>query len=333
MKPPNLNNYVHAQDVLGFIIDCEQQKIAVALIVVTHIQGGAVRAPGALLAVREDGEMAGYISNGCVDADLIAQSIDAVSVGAPRRISYGAGSDYKDILLPCGGRIELLIVPRPDMGVIDRAYTYLMDRQVISLTLSAAGTLSTARVLPAAGEEACYKPDHKTDLNHVLYSFTYRPKLRLRIAGRGAEVLALMRAAHALDYDMIIQSPDQRIGAGGEHAEAFGAQFQHLKSVNDPPMTHDDPDTAFILLFHDHDWESALLRQALSGPAFYIGAMGGRETRRQRIEVLTSENVDARDIERICSPIGLVPSARNSSHMAISILAEIINIYKQVYNI
>src|SRR5690606_39506250 len=44
-----------------------------------------------------------------------------------------------------------------------------------------------------------------------------------------------------------------------------------------------DPWTAIVLLFHDHEWEQAILEWALDTPAFFIGAQGGFEARRAQI--------------------------------------------------
>jgi len=94
-------HYHHPSDVLRFVHEAEQ---SCAIICVTDIHGGAMRAKGALMAVREDGAVAGYISNGCVDADIIYQARAAIKDGKMRRLIYGEGSPFKDIQLPCGGR-------------------------------------------------------------------------------------------------------------------------------------------------------------------------------------------------------------------------------------
>ena len=79
-----------------------------------------------------------------------------------------------------------------------------------------------------------------------------------------------------------------------------------------------------VCLFHDHDWEGALLQQALAGPAFYIGAMGSVRTHEIRCETLSELGVSQADIARIHAPIGLIASQRDARLLAISILAEII---------
>jgi xanthine dehydrogenase accessory factor len=80
-------------------------------------------------------------------------------------------------------------------------------------------------------------------------------------------------------------------------------------------------------MMHDQDWEPALLTQALGGSAFYIGAVGSPHTHRKRCANLLACGIEPCDIDRIKGPIGLVPSMRDASMLAISTLAEIISAY------
>ena len=109
----------HAQDVLGQLVAWLNAGDTCALVIVTETQGGAVRAPGALLAVGPD-DSVGYVSGGCIDADVAFQARQACADGAPREIRYGAGSPFVDLPLPCGGSIVVQIIPTPDADLIQR---------------------------------------------------------------------------------------------------------------------------------------------------------------------------------------------------------------------
>tara|TARA_R110001606_G_scaffold262838_1_gene411448 strand:+ start:114 stop:380 length:267 start_codon:yes stop_codon:yes gene_type:complete len=80
-------------------------------------------------------------------------------------------------------------------------------------------------------------------------------------------------------------------------------------------------------MFHDVHWETALLKQALDGPAFFIGAVGSAKTHAKRCESLRQAGTSEHDIKRIRGPIGLVPSMRDASMLAISTLAEIVDAF------
>jgi xanthine dehydrogenase accessory factor len=54
-----------------------------------------MRSVGSLMAVCCDGSFVGYISNGCVDADIISQSKISISENKTRIIQYGKGLNIK----------------------------------------------------------------------------------------------------------------------------------------------------------------------------------------------------------------------------------------------
>ena len=280
-----MTSYHHPSDVLRFVSEAEEPC---ALICVTNIHGGAMRAKGALMAVCESGVVAGYISNGCVDADIIFQAKAAIKEGQNRHLKYGEGSPFKDIQLPCGGSIDLLIVPNPDKEMIDDAVVKFATRQSVGLTFDD-------------------------------FDWDYAPKLRLRIAGRGEAVRALASQAIQSGFEVHLQSPEADM-----HNDLAVIKFDHLTNPSAPPPQNDDAWSAVILMFHDHDWETGLLSQALKSEAFYVGAMGSERTHILRREGLNEIGVSKEDVARIKGPIGLIPSMRDANLLALSTLAEII---------
>jgi len=273
------STFDHAEDVLR---KCAG-KPDVALVVLTGVTGGTLRARGAMMAVTAS-ETYGYISNGCVDADIIARARG----GQSGEFIFGEGSPYRDITLPCGGSLKITIVQNPDVQAIQTALEKLEKRANAVLKI---GDLSVSLA----------------------------PRLKLRIAGRGAACAALAELAMLSGFDVCVQSPDADIWP----------ETQHLIDPENPPSVTDDGRTAMVCLFHDHDWEGALLRQALSEPVFYIGAMGSERTHEMRRQKLANLGVSPEDIQRINGPIGLVAAQRDARLLALSVLAEIIQTAQQ----
>ena len=270
---------------------------ACVLAVVTATEGGAVRAPGAMMAVGPDGTRFGYLSGGCIDADAAASAVEALAAGEVCRKRYGLGSAMRDLALPCGGGIDVAFVPVSDVSALLAA---LQRRACVSFGVS----------------------EHGLALNGL---FSITPKLRLRIAGRGADLLALARTAGTCGYEVRAQTPDADCQADLERA---GVAVETLQVPRDLPPAEDDAWTAFVLMFHDRDWEVPLLQQALAGDAFYIGAVGSSRAHALRLDALRAAGTDARAAARIHGPIGLVPSMRDASSLAISTLAEILAEFK-----
>ncbi|MEM1147732.1 MAG: NTP transferase domain-containing protein [Pseudomonadota bacterium] len=300
----------HAVDVLEQLNAWLRQGEPGALVLITATEGGAVRAPGALLAVCSAGHV-GYISGGCIDADVILQARQAIADRAVRSLRYGAGSPFVDLPLPCGGAIEVLIIPHPDAEPIQQAYQSLSERQNVQLNISQGGALSVG---PTRHQDSA-----------LWHTFKYVPKLRLRIAGRGADALALAKISDAAGYETHLQLLDP-----DDLREAHAVGLRLIEQLDTPSKLSeitDDPWTAFVLMFHDRNWETPLLQQALRGPAFYIGAVGSAKTHARRCDTLRQAGTSAADIDRIFGPIGLVRSMRDASMLAISTLAEIVERY------
>lgn len=142
----------------------------------------------------------------------------------------------------------------------------------------------------------------------------YVPPPRILMMGAGSEVAALERlaAAQGIAVERLEAGDDLALGRAPDWLEA-------------------DAWTAILLLFHDHEWEHALLEWALATPAFYIGAQGGAPAREDRLERLRSAGHDAALLARIKSPVGLIPSARDSAVLALSILADVVGAYEALH--
>ena len=148
----------------------------------------------------------------------------------------------------------------------------------------------------------------------LLRSRRYIPSLRLLVLGSGSECAALARLAEAQGLGVERHEPGEGLSLGST-----------------PEIEQADRWTAILLLFHDHEWEHALLDWALATDAFYIGAQGGLPAREERIQRLRDAGHSDHAIARIHSPIGLIPRARDSSVLALSVLADVVGAYEALH--
>ena len=88
-----------------------------------------------------------------------------------------------------------------------------------------------------------------------------------------------------------------------------------------------DERSAICVLTHDDKFDVPILKQALAGPAGYIGAMGSRRTTERRVERLREEGVADELLARIHAPIGLSIGSRSPEEVAVAIAAEIISVF------
>ncbi len=299
--------------VFRFIDAAERAGQHCILVTVTDVTGASTRSPGAHLAVSEDGRFAGSISGGCVEAAVVAEALDALKAGTPRRLRFGAGSPYLDIRLPCGGGVDLMFSPL-EAAFGARALGLLDRRQPLRITLPIAGA---ADVTEAEGGFSITVGADGVEVTHI-------PPLRLALIGHGATVDSLAILAGASAADVAVLSPDADQVA---RARERGDTGELLNMPTMVPGFRSDIWTGLIFLFHDHDWEPRLLARMLGQDAFFIGAMGSRKTHADRVEALRTLGVAPAALDRIVAPIGLIPSMRDPETLAVSILAQVIAAY------
>ncbi len=303
----------HPLDQLAYCLAAGRGGARTAIVTIVGVVERASRNLGAHMIVREDGAYAGSVSSGCVDANVAAVALEALAAREARRLKLGAGSGFIDIKLPCGGGVDLLIVPDPDPGALEDAHRRLRRRRPAALAFSTEGV----EVRRDAGPVTNWVGDR--------FVRAYRPRLRLALAGRGPELTAFCRIACAAGFEVAAFSPD---AADVGHCRSLGAEAGALSSPEAGAELGLDPWSALVLLFHDHDWEPALIERGLDSPAFYIGALGSRRTQAARLEMLLARGTPVEDLERVRGPIGLVPSMRDASMLALSALAEIIDVFQ-----
>lgn len=280
------------------------------LAVIVGVQGPSYRPVGAMMCIFSNGERVGTLSSGCIEADLVLHAKSALDKGQPISIVYGLGSPFIDIELPCGGGLEILLLPNPDPTTLEQLCEHRNRRLACSVVIDAkTGEIELAEVQPT-------RRDGNT------FSIRLLPDINFFIFGKGPEASTFAALVQSTGYENLLLSPDK---------ETLNAAFQlngasrHLKSPQFPRDIAPDEWSAIVLFFHDHEWEPDILLGALQTNAFYIGAQGSRRARDNRNTRLRVLGVTKSQLQRLKGPIGLVPSARDARTLAVSVLAEILS--------
>ncbi|WP_199803406.1 XdhC family protein [Erythrobacter rubeus] len=284
------------------------------LVTVCAVEGSSMRNPGTIMGVAEDGSYAGSLSGGCIEAAVVAEAVDTLRSGEPRIVRFGAGSRYIDIKLPCGGGLDLHFQPLGASDLAERCLQSIADREPFSMALAQEGAshLSDWRA-----------PSYDASAGEAV--FGHWPEPLLAIVGHGAGVEALERMASTMGCISRVYTPDERVvdALRNGPTEVIG-----LERTSETGLLQSDPWTAFVFLFHDHDWEIDLMARAIELPHFYLGAMGGRKAHAVRSEALRARGISEEQLSAMKAPIGVFHSSRDPQTLALSTLAEIIRTYQ-----
>ncbi len=283
-----------------------------ALITIVGLDGPFSRPLGAQLAVAGDKRFAGSISGGCLEQALTEEAQIAMRDGTCRVLRYGRGSPYLDVRLPCGGGIDLHVDPSPDRALLQRAVEIGRVRSAFALGFNTSAQLSTLRLIEGGAD---------TRPNEFVRHYT--PQLRILLAGRGWEIVAMSQMAQTANVELVVASQE---AATLEFCRPYANRLVRLKTPAAGPALPLDEHTAVACLFHEHEWEAPLLLDALRSPAFYVGALGSRQTHQRRVDALRELGAGPDDIARLTGPIGLFAS-HDPRSLAVSALAEIIKVW------
>jgi xanthine dehydrogenase accessory factor len=304
--------------VLSDVLAWRQAGHRVTLVTVVETWGSAPRPPGALLAVRDDGGVSGSVSGGCVEDDLIARirAGEYAQLQHPSMVAYGVTKEEATRFgLPCGGTLRLVQEPVLDTGWIEEVLRRTSAHQLVARTL----TLSDGQVdLRAAvrGENLQFDGSRLTTF--------FGPRWRLLLIGAGQLSQSVAQMAQALDYDVLVCEPREEYKAGWHLAGVT-----HLSGMPDDVVLEIQPDahTAIIALTHDPKLDDMALMEALNSPAFYVGALGSRRNQQARKQRM-AEHFDLSEeaLSRLHGPVGLRLGAKTPAEIAVSIVAELVQV-------
>ena len=107
------------------------RKVALGTIVKTW--GSAPRPVGAMVAVRDDGQVVGSVSGGCVEDDLMDKARAKLPTWTkPELFTYGVTNEEATRWgLPCGGTLQLVMEPVYDQSRLGELLDRVTKQQLV----------------------------------------------------------------------------------------------------------------------------------------------------------------------------------------------------------
>jgi xanthine dehydrogenase accessory factor len=194
-----------------------------------------------------------------------------------------------------------------------------MEARVIDAALSAMtdghSQLMTYRLVdPASGDPGVCGGEMEIHLE------TYMPTSTVVIIGAGHVGRAVADLAHWSGFRPIIW--DDRAEQILDLPDAVEA---HTGEITDAlALMPIDSRTAIVIVTRNVGLDRSILPPLLATPAGYIGLMGSQRRWQTTRELLSTDGLASKDLQRIVTPIGLEIGAETPEEIAISILAEIV---------
>jgi xanthine dehydrogenase accessory factor len=264
-----------------------------------------------MLALRDDGALAGSVSGGCIEADLI-ERVRAAPPAKPVVLTYGGTKEEcHRFRLPCGGTLQLVLEPAPETPILQAIQEHIVRHKLIGRRLAIA-TGSTRIYIPHSSET--------TQFDGQTLTAVHGPRWRLLLIGAGPISRHLAQMAQALDYRVLVCDPREEYSAVWDIA---GAEL--IPGMPDDAVNALMPDArcAVVALTHDPKLDDMALLEALKSPAFYVGAVGSNANNASRRERLGLFDLSEAEIGRLHGPVGLPIGSRTPPEIAVSILAEL----------
>ena len=264
-------------EVVRTAMDWMNRGHRVVLGTVVRTWGSSPRPPGSLMVIRDDGQVAGSVSGGCIEDDLITRvKAGELAARLPQTTRYGVSAEEAQRFgLPCGGTVEVVLEPLSAASGLRELLAAIEAHRVTRRRLELATGLVS---LGEAGDGDQLRFD-----GQVLET-VHGPRLRLLIIGAGQLSRYLATMAVMLDYRVTVCDPRDEYHEGWSALE--GVTLSRTMPDDLVLAMNLDAHSAVVALTHDPKLDDLALMEALKTPAFYVGALGSRrnnDARRRRL--------------------------------------------------
>ncbi|OGT52801.1 MAG: hypothetical protein A3E84_04020 [Gammaproteobacteria bacterium RIFCSPHIGHO2_12_FULL_42_13] len=328
----------------------EGRRIAAASVVT--IDGSSPHIEGLALVVNDAGKLAGAISGGCVDGEVVEACEQVLKTNTPQLLQFGPNKSLFDAAsLVCGGKIEVWLYELSNEMVHALSLT---PHKQCALSINWSDDRKQMQQLVVDNQTAlaftkCYDENvTSTPENQIgraanfLLNDTRRTRLTvltsgekeflerigtrnlILIIGESAFTDMLCRLARLLDYEVIVCEPRQRFAEGIVFAHEVDESWPNECIEKLIAAKRLGPGSVIIVCTHDRKFDEPALLSAVRSSAGFIGALGSRRTIEDRRIRLLAAGLSELEMSRIRSPLGLDLGSETAAETAVSIFAEII---------
>ena len=340
-------------DIITGIEEWINQKKRFALATVIRTWGSSPRPISSALAVSADMEMLGSVSGGCVEGAVMKAALRVMETQKPEKLKFGVSDEEAwAVGLSCGGAIHVWLEPFWAYDEDEKQTAVWHGLQ--NATKANEGTVlirgfedgknahslwSPEKILlgqtindelSKAAEQAYKERKHQlvTIAGKEYFLQVFPRKSQLLIVGAAHITSDLVQLGNLYGFETIVIDPRGIFANKTQFSDPPHQLFVEWPAEVLPSMKLDAYSFA-VLLTHDPKIDDQALHLLLQSDIAYIGALGSRRTHEKRVKRLTDAGFSEPIIERIHGPVGVAINAKRPKEIALSILAEIIQVKNQ----
>lgn len=303
-------------DVLRTVLDWRRAGYGVHLYTVVQTWGSAPRQPGSMLALREDGAIIGSVSGGCIEDDLIHRQASAGEGGdqSPARlIVYGLSrEEAARFSLPCGGTLRLTEENIKEWDWVEELVSRCEHQQLSKRVLDIA--TGHIRLTDASPHDHFQFDERQMQAIHG-------PSWRFMMIGAGQVTRYAAEMALLLGFKVMVCDPRPEF-----LVEFDDPRITLVPGMPDEAVEEIRPDerTVIVTLTHDPRLDDMALMTALKSRAFYVGALGSKQTTSRRRDYLLELGITHEEVSRLHGPIGLHIGSHTPAEIALSLMSQVV---------
>jgi xanthine dehydrogenase accessory factor len=316
--------------------------------------GSAPRTVGAKLLVQADRRPVGTIGGGLLEHEVLRKAHEVMTSGRPAVLEVRlTGEDAAASEMICGGSVDVLIEPVSSEDTGAASVFQALDemtaqgRRGVLVTVLAEGRRGVLRaIVTETGRVIGDAPERfkAAGADPKQWAGTRRFALETTAHGAGPlvfvepvepeAVLVLFGAGHISTFVApFARAVDFRVCVIDDREEfANAGRFPNAEQILVCPLTEAfdriavTPATYLVIVTRGHIHDRDALRVALTTRPAYLGMIGSRRKRDLIYAALMEEGVAAEDLRRVHCPIGIAIGAETPQEIAISIVAELIQV-------
>ena len=327
------------RDILPTLRRWRVDGIRFATATVVHTWGSSPRPIGSVMGINVQGSVVGSVSGGCVETAVIDAAQQALELGTAHLVDFGELTDESvwEVGLSCGGRIGVWIEPDPYESDAWVECTDWVDQdEPCALIQDYGGQRYWAwnadrpcpPELPAEVWIQCAEAvvaRRSRGFGDGYFILALPRKERLIIVGAVHIAIPLVAMAKAIGVEAIVVDPRPVLADPSRFATTPDQMIAVWPHDALSYLSPNESDYA-VVLTHDPKIDDAALKILLKSPVRYIGALGSRTTQEKRRKVLAELGFSEEEIGRIHGPVGLPIGARSPEEIAVSIIAQIVQV-------